>query len=90
MNSACLPTENDPSHFADRFGRIHYIVMHNHTFHVEWFYHGSQTIMDEVAHPQELFLSNQCGFASLHEVAGKVMMSYCTEAEVKSEEFFCK
>ena len=46
-----LPTKNDPSHFADRFGRIYYIVIHNHTFHIEWFYHGSPMIMDEIAHP---------------------------------------
>ena len=75
-------------HFVVRFGRIHYIIMHNQTFHVEWFYHGSQTIMDEVAHPQELFLSNQCGYASLHEIAGKVKLAYFAESDkVKSEDF---
>jgi hypothetical protein len=47
--------------------------------------------MDEIAHPQELFLSNQCGFASLHEIAGKVEVTYFAELEkVKPEEFFCK
>lgn len=74
-----------------RFGRIHYIAMNNQTFHVEWFYHGSQTIMDEVAHPQELFLSNECGFPGLHEIAGKVNVVYFADPEkVKPSEYFCK
>ena len=76
---------------ANRFGRIHYILMNNQTFHVEWFYHGAQTVMGEVAHPQELFLGNQCGFASLHEIAGKVKLNYFPESDkVKTDEFFCK
>lgn len=76
---------------ANRFGRIQYILMNNQTFHVEWFYHGSQTVMGEVAHPQELFLSNQCGSASLHEIAGKVKLNYFVESEkVKADEFFVK
>jgi len=66
-------------------------MMHDQTFHVEWFYHGSQTITEEVAHPQELFLSSQCGLASLHEIAGKVKLSYFAESDkVKPEDFFCK
>lgn len=65
--------------------------MNNQTVHVEWFYHGSQTIMDEVAHPQELFLSNECGFPGLHEIAGKVNVVYFADPEkVKPSEYFCK
>jgi len=82
---------NTTNNLWSRFGRIHYITMNNQTVHVQWFYHGSQTIMDEVAQPQELFLSNQCGYPRLHEIAGKVRLAYFVEPEkLKADEYFCK
>jgi DNA (cytosine-5)-methyltransferase 1 len=39
--------------------------------HVRWFQHGAKTILQETAHPLELFATNQCDDQPLHFVSGK-------------------
>ena len=65
--------------------------MNNQQVHVQWLYHSSHTIMDEVSHPQELFLSHECGNESLQKIVGKAKLSYLVGPDdVKLDEFFCK
>lgn len=40
-----------------RFAQILFFDRRNKQFHARWFIHGSQTILGELAHGQELFLS---------------------------------
>lgn len=39
--------------------------MNRKSAHVQWFHHGYQTYMEELAHPQELFLTDLCGDVDL-------------------------
>lgn len=75
-----------------RFGKIMYIIMENQVAHVQWFNHGSQTIIQELAHPQELFLSNDCGQVNLHDIVDKVTVHMGPQGSLPSqpEEYFCK
>lgn len=54
-----------------RFGRILSIRINDKTAHVQWFHHGCQTILQELANPQELYLSPSCGEVELAHVVGK-------------------
>ncbi|KIM47705.1 hypothetical protein M413DRAFT_15837 [Hebeloma cylindrosporum] len=73
------------------FGKIMYIIMENQVAHVQWFNHGSQTVIRELAHPQELFLSNDCGQVNLHDIVDKVTVHMGTQASpLQPEEYFCK
>ena len=75
-----------------RFARILYIIIESQTAHVQWFNHGCNTIMEELAHPQELFLSHRCDTYSLHHVVGKVTVFMLPDANtiIMPEDYFCK
>jgi DNA (cytosine-5)-methyltransferase 1 len=80
------------SKLSDRFGKIMYIIMENQVAHVQWFNHGSQTLIRELAHPQELFLSNDCGQVNLNDIVDKVIVHIGHQESPPSqpEEYFCK
>jgi len=48
----------------------------NETVHIQWFEHSSKTILQELGHPQELFLINQCDTQALRHIIGKVNTHY--------------
>ena len=42
--------------------------------HIQWLDHGSQMFLDELAHPQELFLYDDCGPIPLKTIVSKVIV----------------
>ncbi|CAA7265858.1 unnamed protein product [Cyclocybe aegerita] len=75
------------------FGKIQSISPANQNAHLHWFWHGSETAaMQEVAHPQELFLGKECHWVSLHNIVDKVTVHFCPKdgVNVKPNEFFYK
>lgn len=42
--------------------------------HVQWLEHGEQIFLQEVAHPQELFLNDLCGNIPIRTIIGKVVV----------------
>ncbi|THH10396.1 hypothetical protein EW145_g1368 [Phellinidium pouzarii] len=53
------------------FARIIAIKRDNYTAHVQWFQHGCKTILDELAHPQELFLTDLCNDIPLASILAR-------------------
>lgn len=45
-----------------------------HEAHIQWLEHGSQIFLDELAHPQELFLHGDCGHIPLRTIVSKVVV----------------
>ena len=45
-----------------------------HMAHIQWLEHGSQIYLDELAHPQELFLNDLCGPIPLKTIISKVVV----------------
>ncbi|OLL21656.1 DNA (cytosine-5)-methyltransferase 1 [Neolecta irregularis DAH-3] len=56
------------------FGRVVYMWQEkNHKqFHVRWFIHGSDTVLQETAGPRELFLIDECDDNELDSIMGKI------------------
>ncbi|KAF8633579.1 hypothetical protein AX15_001372 [Amanita polypyramis BW_CC] len=74
-----LPEENNvprtgkiPDYFW--FARIIYLMPQDHEVHVQWLEHGSQIFLEELAHPQELFLNDLCGHIKMQSIVGKVVV----------------
>ena len=63
-----------------RFARIVYFVPSppergaEPRAHVQWLEHGSQIFLEEMAHPQELFLNDLCGNIPIRLIIGKVVV----------------
>ncbi|KAF9566963.1 S-adenosyl-L-methionine-dependent methyltransferase [Agrocybe pediades] len=79
------------------FGRLLYIAAEQGDMHLQWFEHGSQTVMGELAHRQELFLLNVCGDHAIKDIVGKanVYFGLCGEARDHGKltgplSYFCK
>lgn len=45
--------------------------MEDLTAHIQWFQHGRKTVMEDLAHPQELFVTDLCDDLALVSVVGK-------------------
>jgi len=71
-----------------------YIDAASKTIHVQWFNHGSQIVIGEVARPRELFLQDLCGDVGLDLICGKINVRYtATESQwalVPDHEYFYK
>lgn len=52
-----------------RDGRIQ--VVPGKYFHGQWYYHGSKLLLHETAHPQGLFLTNECDNNALDTIVRK-------------------
>jgi DNA (cytosine-5)-methyltransferase 1 len=57
---------------------------------VQWLEHGSQILMEELAHPQELFFNDLCGSIPYKTVVGKITINEDPKSTVKAEDFFVK
>jgi DNA (cytosine-5)-methyltransferase 1 len=74
-----------------RFAKIIYLDdTSSKPVHVQWLEHGSQILMEELAHPQELFYNELCGSIPYKTVVGKVTVHDGPKAMVKVEDFFVK
>ncbi|KAF8640653.1 hypothetical protein AX17_000310 [Amanita inopinata Kibby_2008] len=82
-------TKKIPDYFW--FARIIYITPGTHTAHVQWLEHGSQILMQELAHPWELFLNNLCGNISLKIIVSKITVhQYHGGRATNDMDYFCK
>ncbi|KAJ7608113.1 S-adenosyl-L-methionine-dependent methyltransferase [Mycena polygramma] len=59
------------------FARIIFFDLDSNRVHVQWLEHGSQIILGEFAHPQELFLTLLCD--EVESIDGKVHVSFGNE-----------
>jgi DNA (cytosine-5)-methyltransferase 1 len=74
-----------------RFAKIVYIDdSASNPVHIQWLEHGSQILMEELAHPQELFYNDLCGSIPYKIVVGKVAVHEDPKFTVKPEDFFVK
>lgn len=73
-----------------RFAKIIYIDNEVDRVHVQWLEHGSQILMEELAHPQELFYNDLCGSIPYSTVVGKVTVHEDPKFKVKVEDYFVK
>lgn len=64
-----------------RFGKVLSIRRNSSKAHVQWFYHGCKTVLEELAHPQELFLSDECQSIDLKQI-----LTSCEVRKVKAGE----
>ncbi|KAJ7597662.1 S-adenosyl-L-methionine-dependent methyltransferase [Mycena floridula] len=70
------------------FGKIKHINFKSEKVHVQWMYHGEQTVLGELAPRQQLFLSKQCGAADVRTLGGKVILRESSEGLLPGQ-FFC-
>ncbi|KAG5635917.1 hypothetical protein H0H81_009679 [Sphagnurus paluster] len=64
--------------YADQDGRVH----------VHWLQHSSQTMMEELGHPQELFFNNLCDSIPYRELIGKITVHESSTPPDKVDEYF--
>jgi hypothetical protein len=60
---------------ACRFGRIVHINGEDERVHVQWFDHASNTFLDDIADPRELFLTPLCDTLPLIILCGTVLVA---------------
>ena len=81
-------------HLFFRFGKIVYINEEYENVHVEWFEHSTKTAMEQLGHPQELFLTNICSTVEFDLVVGKVSVQFVDPSKampvVRPFDFFYK
>ncbi|KAJ7665420.1 S-adenosyl-L-methionine-dependent methyltransferase [Mycena polygramma] len=79
----------DDAQLADYFwfARIMYFNLDSHKAHVQWLEHGSNIILEEMAHPQELFLTLLC--EEIGWIAGKITVGYLEEPK-KHDQYFIR
>lgn len=69
-----------------RFAKIIYIDSQvKDALHVQWFEHSSLTILEDLASPQELFLSESCSDLSCNLVSGKAVVHRCRPGDETSK-----
>lgn len=59
-----------------RFAKILYISDEFENVHVQWFEHSTKTAMEQLGHPQELFLTNICSTVEFDVIIGKVSVQF--------------
>lgn len=58
------------------FAKIIYISDEFENVHVEWFEHSTKTAMEQLGHPQELFLTNICSTIEFDVIIAKVSVQF--------------
>lgn len=59
----------EPSKVPCRDGSVHKLPIPK--FHVHWYHHGSKTILHDLAHPRQLFLTDECDSNDLDTIVQK-------------------
>lgn len=72
------------------FARIIYFIIDSGTVHIQWLEHGSQIILGEMAHPQELFLNMLCENLEVKYICRKIPVVYAMDPPRKPEQFFVR
>jgi hypothetical protein len=74
MLFALIRFSDQPPFF--RFGKILYISDEFENVHVEWFEHSTKTAVEQLGHPQELFLTNICSTVEFDLIVQKVSVQF--------------
>ncbi|KAJ7508728.1 hypothetical protein B0H11DRAFT_1966459 [Mycena galericulata] len=72
------------------FARIMYFTIDIEKVHIQWLEHGSQIILGEMAHPQELFLDMLCEDWDTKSICRKIPVVYALDPPHKPEQFFVR
>ena len=72
---------------ACRFGRIVHINGEDERVHVQWFDHASNTFLDDIADPRELFLTPLCDTLPLITLCGTVPVADMSGVPVVGDDF---
>ncbi|SJL06388.1 uncharacterized protein ARMOST_09724 [Armillaria ostoyae] len=72
------------------FARVLFIDFESEMAHVLWYDHGSNSILEELAHPQELFVLDHCTSIPLVSICGTVKVHHSPEGAVPSSDFYCR
>lgn len=59
-------------------------------FHVQWLQHSTQTMMEELGHPQELFWNDICENVPLGAVIEKMKVHESLNPPENPDEYFVK
>jgi DNA (cytosine-5)-methyltransferase 1 len=70
-----------------RFGRIVHINGEDERVHVQWFDHASNTFLDDIADPRELFLTPLCDTLPLITLCGTVPVTDMSGVAAVSDDF---
>lgn len=76
----------------NRFAKILYMDIDQNQAHVQWLEHGSQTYLEELAHPQELFYNDLCGHIPFQTIVAPIVVHECPNPQfvVDPEHYFIK
>ncbi|KAJ7150376.1 S-adenosyl-L-methionine-dependent methyltransferase [Mycena filopes] len=72
------------------FARIVYFNVDTQQVHVQWLEHGSQIILKEFAHPQELFLNMLCEDQRVAWIGGKISVHYSEKPPHAHDHYFVR
>lgn len=72
---------------AYRFGRVVHINGEDERVHVQWFDHASNTFLDDIADPRELFLTPLCDTLPLITLCGTVLVADMSGVPAVGDDF---
>ncbi|KAJ7269358.1 S-adenosyl-L-methionine-dependent methyltransferase [Mycena haematopus] len=72
------------------FARVVYFIVDSQKVHLQWLEHGTQIILQEMADPQELFLTMLCEDQPIVVIAGKISVVYSMSAPHKKTQYFIR
>ena len=80
---------------SSRFGKIIFIDSYAKVAHLQYYQHSSQTMLQEISDPQELFLTETCGAIQLNSILSKIVVHsgiFRVQSSTKLDvlDFFCK
>ncbi|KAL1715940.1 S-adenosyl-L-methionine-dependent methyltransferase [Schizophyllum commune] len=91
MKYESLPEIQPGHHLCDLFwfATIVYIDRTSEQVHIRWFEAAPSSWLDEIAHPQELFLTALCDPKSPREILGRIEVHW-SESSAPIGEYFCR
>ena len=60
------------------------------TAHVQWYEHGSKTILQETAHPYELFALAECADIPVGAILGSCAVKHIKPSDEKPWDYHCR
>jgi DNA (cytosine-5)-methyltransferase 1 len=72
---------------GSRFGRIVHINAEDERVHIQWFDHVSNTFLENIADPRELFLTPLCDTLPLISLCGTISVADMSGATTVRDDF---
>ncbi|KAF4607079.1 hypothetical protein EYR38_001136 [Pleurotus pulmonarius] len=70
------------------FARIISLSAEDSIAHLRWFEHGSYTVMEEFANPQQLYLNDMCSSVDIHCLIETVNVHYQPSGPIPPQDYF--